>query len=135
MNANGDGPNPEHLRKLLGQLKGMAKEAKRKVAHRRGRVFAGKATTPKLPRQICDICNVPFDFVIATKPIIPEISRCADCKQKLSEGWTALVGKPKIAGDWLHAFVRSPAFKAGEVISNLSEETMKAVQAKLNQNQ
>lgn len=108
----------------------MAKEAKRAVAHRRGRVLVGKSA-PKLPRQVCDICNVPFDFTIATEPIIPQISRCTKCKQKLAEGWTALVGKPKVNGEWQYAFVRSSKLKPGEVLFNLSDETMVAVRKKL----
>lgn len=127
---NGEpGPSDETLRKLYQQLKPMANEAKRSVAHRRGRVIAGNGA-PKLPRQLCSICGIPFDFAAQTKPGIPEISRCSECKQKLASGLTALIGKPKISGEWLFAWVRGAGFMPGEIITNLSEETMKAVKNK-----
>lgn len=125
MNANGDGPDPRTLEKLLGQLKGMAKIAKEKV--RRGRPLLRQSAPPKMPRQICDICNSSFDFVVQTEPGIPEISRCTGCKQKLASGLTALVGKPKISGEWLHAWVKGGPFKPGEVLTELSDETMQKV--------
>ena len=130
MNANGDGPDPRNLEKLFGQLKGMAKEARRSVKHRRGRVLAGR-NAPKLPRQICDVCNIPFDFATQTRPGVPQISRCNGCKEKLAAGFTALVGKPKVNGEWTYAFVRSSVLKAGHVYINLSDETMAAVKAKM----
>jgi hypothetical protein len=128
---NGDtAPSDEHLQRLRSQLRGMAKEAKRNVAHRRNRVHVG-GQVPKLPRFICEVCNSPWDFVLATKPIIPQISRCTECKQKLAEGYTALVGTPKINGSWLHAFVKSSVLEPGVVLKNLSDDTMAAVQKQL----
>ncbi len=126
MSANGEGPNLENLRKLRSQLKSMAKVARsssRRLLKRNG------SAGVKLPRQSCSICGSVFDFVESKQAIVPEMSRCAECKQKLASGLTAIVGKPKIAGQWLHAFVRSSKLKPGAVYFGLSDEVMAKVQS------
>jgi hypothetical protein len=127
MEADPRGPNPKALEKLFGQLKGMAQAAKASVRKQRKRIFAGPVA-PQMPRQICDVCNVPFDFVAATKEApIPVVSRCVACKQMLAAGMTALVQKPKVHGAWMYAWVKGGGFKPGEVVKDISEEVMTKV--------
>lgn len=131
MSLNGDtGPSDANLQKLLSQLKHMAKEAKRKVAHRRGRVFAG-SSAPKFPRALCDVCGKPWDFAALNVPGVPEVRRCSDCKSELADGWTALIRKQEPGKDWLLLWVRGGAWKPGEIIKDVSDEVMKQVQARM----
>lgn len=123
MSVNGEnGPHPESLQKLLGQLKGMAHEARRSVRRRKNRVFAGSAPI-KIPRQVCQICGVAWDFTNQPHPEPPAKSRCGDCKNMLVSGYTALITATN------HAWIKPGAsgLKAGQVYA-ITDEEMEVIQ-------
>lgn len=128
--SNGhNGPSPDHLENLLGQLRGMAAECRRPVGKRRNRVYA--AAPVKAPRQSCMICGILWDVAVVTgEPKPPLKSRCGDCKNKLVSGWTAFVTKNQLAPGALHAWVKvgeGSKLKAGQVYVVTTEE-MSAIQ-------
>lgn len=123
MNTNGEnGPHPDSLRKMLGQLKNMVHEARRSVSRRRNRVYAGGSPV-RVPRQICDVCQTAFDFSSQTNPEPPKQSRCVVCRGKLGEGLTAFVNKSKTHYAWLAPFAD---LKAGQVYL-ISDDAMEIV--------
>lgn len=122
-----DDPNgPKNLDKLFDQIKGMARLCKRNKPTRGSRpvVYA------KSPRQVCDICLKLYDYAICNTQTEPTLSRCEDCKQKLSEGYIAVTC---LKGGY--AFIKSESLSefAGKML-RVSDETFQAVQAKSQSN-
>lgn len=130
MTENGDtAPSRESLEKLLGQIKGMAHEAKRSQRKRRNRVYVSGQSAPKLPRRYCDICGLLYDFCLQTSPVPPTKSRCGDCINMLVSGYVAFIGRNALAPNAVHAWVKpGPAcnLKPGQVYT-VTDEQMEVV--------
>ena len=84
-------------------LPGMKHQRKVRKHHRPG---SRAVAYQKVPRQVCQICWTLFDHAICAITTEPQLSTCTPCKEKLGEGFTALV---TIGG--AHRFVKSPALK------------------------
>lgn len=87
-----NGPHPESLRKMLGQLKTMAQECRRSVRRRKNRVHVATKAVQS-PRFSCDVCGVGYDLSLQKDPGPPAKGRCGDCKNQLVSGFTAFVTK------------------------------------------
>lgn len=115
-----DDPNaPKNLDKLFDQIKGMARLCKRGNPTRGSR----PVIYSKSPRQICDICLKLFDYAVCNTKCEPALTRCEDCKAKLSEGYIAITC---IKGGY--AFIKSESLAEfnGKML-RVSDETFQAV--------
>jgi len=114
---------PQHLDRLNGMLRSMARLVKGK---RRSTPGARRVSYTMNPRQACDVCNTLFDYAICPAQM-PAMSRCGECKQKLADGYTALISP---SGGY--AFVKAATLKPGEVVK-ISDDVFEKVLARKKQ--
>lgn len=98
-------------------MPGMQEELERK------RKFRGlPAVKEMVPKKMCGICGRGFDYTSIQGPL-PEMDTCKKCKEKLAEGYTALISDNRFA------FIKSASLidQAGKIM-NISPNVMEAVQ-------